>query len=80
MAEAMADIEEGRPTGWLTNLRSAWARKAEERSTRVVTVPHRHDQKLRERLGEQHFRGNKTTTTKYNLITFLPKSLFEQYR
>jgi hypothetical protein len=24
--------------------------------------------------------GNQTTTTKYNLLTFIPKSLFEQYR
>lgn len=24
--------------------------------------------------------GNHTTTSKYNLLTFLPKALFEQYR
>ena len=31
---------------------------------------------------EEHaaFRGNVVYTTKYNLATFLPKALFEQYR
>jgi hypothetical protein len=33
-------------------------------------------------IGEEQrkYCGNKTTTTKYNLLTFIPKSLFEQYR
>lgn len=26
------------------------------------------------------YKGNYTSTTKYNLLTFLPKALFEQYR
>ena len=26
------------------------------------------------------YRNNETHTTKYNLLTFLPKALFEQYR
>lgn len=26
------------------------------------------------------FKGNGTSTTKYNVFTYLPKSLFEQYR
>eukprot|EP01105_Mastigella_eilhardi_P028771 TRINITY_DN970_c0_g1_i1.p1 TRINITY_DN970_c0_g1~~TRINITY_DN970_c0_g1_i1.p1 ORF type:complete len:935 (-),score=274.80 TRINITY_DN970_c0_g1_i1:55-2859(-) len=29
---------------------------------------------------KRHFRGNVARTTKYTLITFLPKNLFEQYR
>lgn len=29
---------------------------------------------------KEHYAGNRTTTTKYNLLTFIPKSLFEQYR
>lgn len=29
---------------------------------------------------QRKYVGNKTTTTKYNLLTFIPKSLFEQYR
>lgn len=28
----------------------------------------------------QHYKGNATSTTKYNVWTFLPKALFEQYR
>jgi phospholipid-transporting ATPase len=28
----------------------------------------------------KHYAGNATRTTKYTLITFLPKALFEQYR
>lgn len=32
--------------------------------------------------GDPHklYRANNTSTTKYNLATFLPKALFEQYR
>eukprot|EP00882_Tetradesmus_deserticola_P016654 GHRQ01017795.1.p2 GENE.GHRQ01017795.1~~GHRQ01017795.1.p2 ORF type:complete len:115 (-),score=17.65 GHRQ01017795.1:189-533(-) len=29
---------------------------------------------------EKSYAGNRTTTTKYSLLTFIPKSLFEQYR
>lgn len=29
---------------------------------------------------QRHYRTNATSTTKYNVFTFLPKSLFEQYR
>lgn len=29
---------------------------------------------------QQGYAGNRTTTTKYSLLTFLPKALFEQYR
>ena len=31
-------------------------------------------------LVHQHFKGNYTSTTKYNLITYFPKALFEQFR
>ena len=29
---------------------------------------------------DKHYAGNATSTTKYNVWTFLPKALFEQYR
>jgi len=46
---------------------------------RVVHVPM--TDTLRERVRERHnYRGNRTTTTKYNALTFMPKALFEQYR
>jgi hypothetical protein len=46
---------------------------------RVVHVPM--TDTLRERVRDRHnYRGNRTTTTKYNALTFLPKALFEQYR
>ena len=32
------------------------------------------------RLGAGSTRNNRTSTSKYNVITFLPKALFEQYR
>lgn len=28
----------------------------------------------------EHFKGNYTSTTKYNPATYLPKALFEQFR
>ena len=28
----------------------------------------------------EHFKGNYTSTTKYNPVTYLPKALFEQFR
>ena len=28
----------------------------------------------------KEFKGNYVSTTKYNIITYLPKALFEQYR
>lgn len=28
----------------------------------------------------EDYQGNYTTTSKYNLLTFVPKALFEQYR
>lgn len=28
----------------------------------------------------EHYRGNYTSTTKYNVVTYFPKALFEQFR
>lgn len=52
-------------------------RAPKQQPTRIITVPAHHD--LKERF--QHpCAGNKTRTTKYNLLSFFPKALFEQYR
>jgi hypothetical protein len=50
-----------------------WRRKTKQQAERIVAHPV---------VGEEQrkYTGNKTTTTKYNLLTFIPKSLFEQYR
>jgi len=53
----------------LLNLRS----KGVQATERVVAHPEHGEQ-------QKKYCGNKTTTTKYNLLTFIPKSLFEQYR
>ena len=39
---------------------------------RVITLNkgHAHD----------HYKGNYTSTTKYNVVTYFPKALFEQFR
>lgn len=39
---------------------------------RVITVNKGHV--------HEHFKGNYTSTTKYNLVTYFPKALFEQFR
>lgn len=36
--------------------------------------------KVNEGFKDEEFLGNYVSTTKYNLLTFLPKALFEQYR
>lgn len=50
-----------------------WRQKHGQHTERIVAHPV---------IGEEQrkYCGNKTTTTKYNLLTFIPKSLFEQYR
>jgi hypothetical protein len=85
----MDHIDEAPPPGPGARRRAAeaWWRRARGRKPRppphaeprVVHVPM--TDTLRERVRERHnYRGNRTTTTKYNALTFLPKALFEQYR
>ena len=31
-------------------------------------------------ISHKKFKGNRVSTTKYNLFTYLPKALYEQYR
>lgn len=51
-----------------------WRQKhAQQHADRVVVHPAITEE-------QRKYVGNKTTTTKYNLLTFIPKSLFEQYR
>lgn len=55
---------------------SSWGclqRRQKQQTQRIVAHPV---------IGEEQrkYCGNQTTTTKYNLLTFMPKSLFEQYR
>jgi hypothetical protein len=50
-----------------------WRRKQKQQPERIVAHPVVGDV-------QRKYTGNKTTTTKYNLLTFIPKSLFEQYR
>lgn len=52
-------------------------RQQQVAANRVVRFPPPAHLHARQR---QHYCGNRTTTTKYSLLTFLPKSLFEQYR
>ena len=70
--------EEGlRPRGWRARL---LRRKRAKEDTRVVSFPHAPHSLLHPHGRQPHYRGNSTSTTKYTPFTFLPKSLFEQYR
>jgi hypothetical protein len=67
--------------GWLARL---LARSRLEQGTRVVVFPAPPLQHGLPAVGAAarapHYPGNRTSTTKYTLLSFLPKSLFEQYR
>ena len=39
---------------------------------RVITLNKDH--------AHEHYKGNYTSTTKYNVVTYFPKALFEQFR
>ena len=49
---------------------------------RVIEVPHHAAANMRERFGHagQRAADNKTRTTKYTIVSFIPKALLEQYR
>eukprot|EP00879_Flechtneria_rotunda_P025858 GHRR01027511.1.p1 GENE.GHRR01027511.1~~GHRR01027511.1.p1 ORF type:complete len:483 (+),score=131.33 GHRR01027511.1:452-1900(+) len=52
-----------------------WRPRQKAQPDRLVRFPATEHHRL-----ERQYAGNRTTTTKYNLLTFIPKSLFEQYR
>ncbi|WIA12055.1 hypothetical protein OEZ85_012134 [Tetradesmus obliquus] len=70
------DVKSRQPFGcsWL----KAWSVRHHVVPDRVVQFPPEQQHKLHAL--EKSYAGNKTTTTKYSLLTFIPKSLFEQYR
>jgi hypothetical protein len=70
-ADSQADVEAG-----TCGCSFPWGNNRNQQPDRVVQFPAQH---AAHRL-DKHYSGNQTTTTKYNLITFFPKSLFEQYR
>jgi hypothetical protein len=67
--------------GWLARL---LGRRCVEQGTRVVAFPapppHHGLPSVGAAARTPHYHGNRTSTTKYTLLSFLPKSLFEQYR
>ena len=75
----MKGLEEGaaRRRGWRARL---LRRKPREPETRVVVFPHAPHTLRHPHGGQPHYRATRTSTTKYTPFTFLPKSLFEQYR
>jgi hypothetical protein len=78
---AKDDVLEG--GGGRRSLRSRLLRRRKgEQGARVVCFPHHAAPHtlLHPHGGQLKYRGNRTSTTKYTLLTFLPKSLFEQYR
>jgi hypothetical protein len=77
--QKMKGLEEEvqRPRGWRARL---LRRKRAREEMRVVSFPHAPHTLLHPRGREPHYRDNRTSTTKYTPFTFLPKSLFEQYR
>lgn len=75
------DYLEEAHTPWTLNFLSGKKWRAEQDSRwRIVNFPHAATSLLHPHGGQPRYRGNSTSTTKYTLLTFLPKSLFEQYR
>ncbi|KIY92398.1 hypothetical protein MNEG_15566, partial [Monoraphidium neglectum] len=74
-------MEDGQPKGW-RRICSCFRRgkRGAAQEARVVMFPQHAQTLLHSRVGQQRYRGNSTRTTKYTLLSFLPKSLFEQYR
>jgi hypothetical protein len=70
------DVESGQPFG--CSFLQAWSARQHVVPDRVVRFPPEQQHKLHAL--EKSYAGNQTTTTKYSLLTFIPKSLFEQYR
>jgi hypothetical protein len=70
------DVENGQFLG--CSFLKAWSVRHHVVPDRVVKFPPEQQHKLHAL--EKSYAGNKTTTTKYSLLTFIPKSLFEQYR
>eukprot|EP00878_Enallax_costatus_P006567 GHUV01006885.1.p1 GENE.GHUV01006885.1~~GHUV01006885.1.p1 ORF type:complete len:874 (+),score=262.00 GHUV01006885.1:436-3057(+) len=68
------DVESS--AGW--KLRNLWSTRHKVQPDRLVRFPP--EQHAGRHHGDKQYGGNQTTTTKYSLITFIPKSLFEQYR
>jgi hypothetical protein len=83
------------PHVWLMPYRTAWAfivaaasniMDSEEKRFSVPCLKPKDDQEaarvivLNDNHKHKQYKGNYTTTSKYNLLTFFPKALFEQYR
>uniref|UniRef100_A0A7N8YN39 Phospholipid-transporting ATPase n=1 Tax=Mastacembelus armatus TaxID=205130 RepID=A0A7N8YN39_9TELE len=58
-----------------------WQRKkkAKENKTRIVHANILYDNAKREENPNRHYANNKIKTTKYTVLSFLPKNLFEQF-
>ncbi|XP_029003445.1 phospholipid-transporting ATPase VA [Betta splendens] len=54
-------------------------KKAKENKTRTVHASIRHDPSKGEESPNRHYANNKIKTTKYTVLSFLPKNLFEQF-
>lgn len=70
-------VEGGQRRGWRDRL---GLRRRRVEAMRVVSFPHAAHSLLHPHGGQPNYRGNRTSTTKYTLLSFLPKALFEQYR
>jgi len=73
-------LEEGHHRSWRQRL---LGKRRKEQEARVVvshTTPLPPHSLLHPHGRQPRYRGNRTSTTKYSLLTFLPKALFEQYR
>lgn len=69
--------EDPQRLGWRARL---FGRRRRVEQMRVVMFPHAAHTLRHPHGGQPSYRGNRTSTTKYTLLSFLPKALFEQYR
>lgn len=75
---AQADGGGEQPGCWARTLGRCCGRSGAGEEVRVVYVNETHQEHAKAH--HKSYSGNYVSTTKYNLLTFLPKALFEQYR
>lgn len=74
----MADAGEGAQQRSLWDRLACW-RSGDQETVRTLRI--NGDEHSHSSGGQRHaYKGNYTSTTKYNLLTFLPIALYEQYR
>ncbi|KAL9875821.1 phospholipid-transporting ATPase VD isoform 1-T4 [Glossina fuscipes fuscipes] len=79
-SESIYTLRRSETPPWWKRIGVCHAEKSEERSFRIVVANHTVPPKTPKREHPNgHFVGNKIRTTKYTLLSFIPKNLLEQF-